>query len=66
MEKIQKMSRYYTATLKTICGADYDKVQAASLAIAEEQDGYGDDYFGGLYDAKTTSESTKPKITKPL
>jgi|GEM_PF-6716163 len=30
MEAIEKMGRYYTAMLKTICGDDYDKIQAAS------------------------------------
>lgn len=37
MEEIEKMGRYYTAMLKTICGTDYDKIKAASLAVSAEQ-----------------------------
>jgi hypothetical protein len=36
MEEVEQMGQYYTAMLKTICGNDYDKVQAASH-IAEAQ-----------------------------
>ncbi|MFT3794650.1 hypothetical protein [Flavobacterium sp.] len=52
MEKIQKMGRYYTAMLKTICGTDYDKIKAASLAASVEQDQYDPECLGSFCENK--------------
>lgn len=46
MENIEKMRRYYTAMLRSICGDDYEKVQAASQTALIEHEEFCDDIFG--------------------
>lgn len=63
MENIEKIGQYYTHMLKTICGADYEKVQAASQAASVENDGFCDDLFNGLQEIK--ARVVKSKASKP-